>query len=46
MKEILRGRVRSGQRDASRRLDLYNAAYCRKTGMKIYPGFVKSSVRM
>jgi CTP-dependent riboflavin kinase len=38
MREILRGRVCSGQNDASRWLDLYNAAYRRKTGMNIYPG--------
>lgn len=38
MKEILRGRVSAGQNDASRRLDLYNEAYCRKTGMNIFPG--------
>lgn len=38
MKEILSGRVRSGQNDASRWLDLYNEAYSQKTEMKIYPG--------
>jgi CTP-dependent riboflavin kinase len=38
MKEILHGRVRSGSNDASRWLGLYNQAYCRKTGMNVYPG--------
>jgi CTP-dependent riboflavin kinase len=38
MKEILHGRVSSGQTDASRWLDLYNAAYSRKTGMNIFAG--------
>ena len=38
MKEILFGRVQSGQNDASHWLDLYNDAYSLKTGMNIFPG--------
>lgn len=38
MKETLRGRVCSGQNNASHWLNLYNSAYRQKTGMNIYPG--------
>jgi len=38
MKEILSGRVRSGQNDAAHWLALYNETYSRKTGMNIFPG--------
>ena len=38
MKEILRGKVQSGKGDASRWLDLFNAAYSRKLGMPVFTG--------
>lgn len=38
MPERLVGRVQSGEKDASRWLLKFNAAYCQKTGMAIFPG--------
>jgi CTP-dependent riboflavin kinase len=32
------GRVQSGKGDAARWLTLFNAAYCRKAGMRVFPG--------
>lgn len=38
MIEILRGRVESGQNDASKWLSLFNPEYSRKLGMAVFPG--------
>ena len=36
--EVLRGKVQTGENDASRWLALLNAAYSRKLGMPVFPG--------
>jgi CTP-dependent riboflavin kinase len=38
MGELLRGRLQSGNGDASHWLQLFNAAYSRKLQMPLYPG--------
>ena len=38
MIEILRGRVESGENDASKWLSLFNPEYSRKLGMTVFPG--------
>lgn len=38
MREILRGRVESGENDASKWLSLFNSEYSRKLGMPVFPG--------
>jgi CTP-dependent riboflavin kinase len=38
MGDVLEGRVRAGKGDASRWLELFNAAYARKLRMSVYPG--------
>jgi len=38
MIELLRGRVESGENDASKWLTLFNAEYSRKLGIPVFPG--------
>lgn len=41
MSELLAGKVQAGFGDASRWLNLFNAAYSQKLGMSVFPGSLK-----